>query len=65
MRFRGLSSRVQKLSLSQGGIITHEYSLIKGFAAKASETALDIVQTLGEQHDVVIEADQTVSINDA
>ncbi|KAK3719638.1 hypothetical protein LTR37_004175 [Vermiconidia calcicola] len=47
-----------------GGVITHEYSLIKGFAAKASEEALDTIQSLGNQHDVVIEKDQMVHTQD-
>lgn len=45
-------------------MITHEYSLIKGFAAKASEEALDTIQSLGNQHDVVIEKDQMVHTQD-
>ena len=49
---------------AQGGIITHEYTIIKGFAAKASEQALDTVQALGKEHDITVEADQVVSIND-
>lgn len=49
----------------QGGVITHEYNIIKGFAAKASAKALDTVQAMGTQSNVVIEDDQVVSINDA
>jgi hypothetical protein len=40
------------------------YSLIKGFAAKASKDALETVEALGNQNNVVIEHDQTVTIND-
>lgn len=43
-------------------MITHEYHLIKGFAAKASEQALETVQALGNTNDVVIEQDQVMSI---
>ncbi|KAF2478753.1 hypothetical protein BDY17DRAFT_328271 [Neohortaea acidophila] len=46
-----------------GGIITHEYSIIKGFAAKATEQALETVQTLGQHNNVLIEQDQVVGIN--
>jgi len=41
-----------------GGIITHEYSIIKGFAAKATKDALDTVKALG--YDAVVEADQII-----
>lgn len=45
----------------QGGIITHEYSIIKGFAAKATKDALDQVKALG--YDALVEHDQTFEIN--
>ncbi|KAF1827411.1 uncharacterized protein K489DRAFT_375504 [Dissoconium aciculare CBS 342.82] len=38
-----------------GGTILHEYTLIKGFAAKASAEALDTVRTFG--YNVEIEDD--------
>jgi len=44
----------------KGGVITHEYSIIKGFAAKASEKILDTVQALGTAHNCKVEADQIV-----
>ncbi|RDW83104.1 hypothetical protein BP5796_04595 [Coleophoma crateriformis] len=47
---------------SAGGIITHEYKLIKGFAAKAPAKALETVQTLGNEYQAVIEEDQMVSV---
>ena len=53
------------LTPSEGGVITHEYHLIKGFAAKASETALETVQALGTQNNVIIEQDQVVNANDS
>jgi hypothetical protein len=37
--------------------------LIKGFAAKASKTALETVQALGNDHSVTIEDDQVITIN--
>jgi hypothetical protein len=36
--------------------------LIKGFAAKASDQALETVQALGNSNNVVIEQDQVMSI---
>ncbi|KAF2722021.1 hypothetical protein K431DRAFT_222913 [Polychaeton citri CBS 116435] len=46
-----------------GGIITHEYKLIKAFAAKAPADALDTIQTLDTKYDAVIEEDRIVGIN--
>ncbi|KAG4411481.1 hypothetical protein IFR04_015386 [Cadophora malorum] len=46
-----------------GGIITHEYRLIKGFAAKAPAKALEAVQIAGNDWHAVIEEDQMVSVN--
>ncbi|KAN0110343.1 hypothetical protein V8E51_006730 [Hyaloscypha variabilis] len=48
--------------VAAGGVITHEYKLIKGFAAKASAKVLDTVQTMGNDYHAVIEEDQMVSI---
>lgn len=42
--------------------ITHEYKLIKGFAAKAPAKVLETVQTWGNDYHAVIEEDQMVSI---
>ncbi|CAG8975551.1 hypothetical protein HYALB_00005619 [Hymenoscyphus albidus] len=47
---------------SAGGLITHEYKLIKGFAAKAPAKILEQVQALGNDYHVVVEEDQMVSI---
>lgn len=49
--------------LTDTNILSIRYNIIKGFAAKASEEALETVQALGATHNVVIEEDQTVSIN--
>lgn len=47
-----------------GGKITHEYNLIRGFAAHVSDEMLDIVHSLGDgQHAPTIEEDKIVSIN--
>ena len=45
-----------------GGIITHQYKLIKGFAAKAPAKVLETVQTWGNDYHAVIEEDQMVSV---
>ena len=45
-----------------GGIVTHEYKLIKGFAAKAPAKVLETVQTWGNDYHAVIEEDQMVSV---
>ncbi|KIW93029.1 uncharacterized protein Z519_06878 [Cladophialophora bantiana CBS 173.52] len=46
-----------------GGIITHEYSLIKGFAAKVSEVTLDKISALAEAYSPYIEDDYVVNID--
>ncbi|KAL1985552.1 hypothetical protein VTN96DRAFT_7772 [Rasamsonia emersonii] len=46
-----------------GGIITHEYHLIKGFAAKASANAIKSVSTLSAAFNPVIEEDKMVSVD--
>ncbi|KAJ9638638.1 uncharacterized protein PV06_09853 [Exophiala oligosperma] len=46
-----------------GGIITHEYSLIKGFAAKVAEATLDKISALGEEFAPYIEEDVIVRID--
>ncbi|KAF7960007.1 hypothetical protein EAE96_001608 [Botrytis aclada] len=46
-----------------GGIITHEYKLIKGFAAKAPAQVLVTVQAWGNDYHAVIEEDQVVNAN--
>ncbi|TEY48903.1 hypothetical protein BOTCAL_0289g00020 [Botryotinia calthae] len=47
-----------------GGVITHEYKLIKGFAAKAPAQVLVTVQAWGKDYHAVIEEDQVVNAND-
>ncbi|KAK5137099.1 hypothetical protein LTR08_001108 [Meristemomyces frigidus] len=46
-----------------GGIIEHEFSLIRGFVAKVSSKAIDEVKALGSKNNVLVEEDQTVHIN--
>lgn len=43
-----------------GGIITHEYQLIKGFAAKAPQKILESVSAWSAEYHGVIEEDQIV-----
>ncbi|KAJ4378668.1 hypothetical protein N0V86_005539 [Didymella sp. IMI 355093] len=43
------------------GVITHEYNIIKGFAAQAPASALEFVTTMGEQYKVEIEEDGIVT----
>lgn len=46
---------------TQGGFITHEFTLIKGFVAKADADILASIQAMDAHDRVVIEEDQTVS----
>ncbi|KAI9754310.1 MAG: adenylate kinase [Chaenotheca gracillima] len=45
-----------------GGMVTHEYKLIKAFAATAPAKALESVKALGSKYNAVVEEDQIVSI---
>ena len=47
----------------QGGVITHEYKLIKGFAAKASAKALETLNALATEFQPYIEEDQIVAVD--
>jgi len=49
--------------VAAGGIITHEYKLIKGFACTASAKAFDTVNELTASFQPTIEEDQVISIN--
>ncbi|KAF1990693.1 hypothetical protein K402DRAFT_389623 [Aulographum hederae CBS 113979] len=44
-----------------GGVITHEYKIIKGFAANAPAKALETVQIMGDKYNAIIEEDQIVT----
>ncbi|KAI0846628.1 hypothetical protein F5Y00DRAFT_141739 [Daldinia vernicosa] len=46
-----------------GGVITHEYQLIKGFAAKAPQQILETVSAWSAEYNAVIEEDQVVQIS--
>ncbi|KAI1506155.1 hypothetical protein F5X99DRAFT_125826 [Biscogniauxia marginata] len=45
-----------------GGMITHEYKLLRGFAAKAPQKILESVSAWGVEFNAVIEEDQVVEI---
>ncbi|KAI9775995.1 MAG: hypothetical protein M1835_005645 [Candelina submexicana] len=48
--------------LADGGVITHEFSLIKGFSANAAEEVLNTVQTFGSpDNHPVVENDELVT----
>lgn len=49
--------------VAAGGVITHEYNLIKGFAATAGDKVLATVKTMGSQYQALIEEDKVVSAN--
>lgn len=44
-------------------MVTHEYTLFMGLAAKVPHDFIATVKSMGEDHDVNVEEDQTVSIN--
>lgn len=46
-----------------GGVIEHEYNLIKAFAAKAPATVLETIRTLESQDKALIEEDQIIGIS--
>lgn len=46
-----------------GGIITHEYKLIRAFAATCPEKVLTKVQAWGSEYNALIEEDEIVTIN--
>ncbi|KAI9803952.1 MAG: hypothetical protein M1833_000233 [Piccolia ochrophora] len=47
-----------------GGIITHEFQLIKAFAAKAPAEVLDTVRSMGKSWDAYVEEEQVYSVNE-
>ncbi|KAJ5792220.1 uncharacterized protein N7503_008198 [Penicillium pulvis] len=49
--------------VASGGIITHEYFLINGFAAEAPVNALQTLSTESTEYKPVIEEDKVVSAN--
>ncbi|RKU43926.1 hypothetical protein DL546_001070 [Coniochaeta pulveracea] len=55
--------QAKKAIKDSGGIITHEYQLIKGFAAKVGEKILENVAAMGKPYNALVEEDEVVSIN--
>ncbi|KAK0634725.1 hypothetical protein B0T17DRAFT_483331 [Bombardia bombarda] len=53
--------QAKKAIVDGGGVITHEYQLIKGFAAKVGEKVLDTVTAWGQEYNALIEEDQVVT----
>ncbi|RMZ77871.1 hypothetical protein DV738_g4199, partial [Chaetothyriales sp. CBS 135597] len=49
---------------STGGIVTHEFKIIRGFAAQASEATLEAIKAVGDQYVPLIECDGVVSIDE-
>ncbi|KAJ5984380.1 hypothetical protein N7481_006479 [Penicillium waksmanii] len=48
---------------AKGGVITHEYHLINGFAAEAPVTCLETISAQSSEYNPTIEEDQIVSAN--
>ncbi|KAI1382738.1 uncharacterized protein F4822DRAFT_435116 [Hypoxylon trugodes] len=46
-----------------GGVITHEYQLIKGFAAKAPQKIIETVSAWSAEFHATVEEDQVVEIS--
>jgi hypothetical protein len=55
--------RAMDLMREAGGVIVHEYKLIKGFACKASESAIESIKTMGGQFPPLVEEDSVVKLN--
>ncbi|KAK3387263.1 hypothetical protein B0H63DRAFT_469663 [Podospora didyma] len=53
--------QAKKAIVEGGGIITHEYNLIKGFAAKCGDKVLDTVSGWGKQYNALVEEDEIVT----
>ncbi|KAG7285328.1 hypothetical protein NEMBOFW57_009950 [Staphylotrichum longicolle] len=53
-------NQAKKAIVDAGGIITHEYTLIKGFAARVGEQVLGTVSAWGKDYQVLVEEDQEV-----
>ncbi|AEO71315.1 dd42b0c7-84f9-4d38-a1be-94a564dd3467 [Thermothielavioides terrestris] len=52
--------QAKKAVIAADGIITHEYTLIKGFAAKVGEKVLETISAWGEEYRVLVEEDEEV-----
>jgi len=54
--------QAQGAIVKAGGYITHEYSLIKGFAATAGEKVFETVAALGVDYGALVEDDKVVTV---
>jgi len=53
--------QAKKAIIDGGGIITHEYHIIKGFAAKVGEKVVETISVLGQEYNAIVEEDDIVS----
>ncbi|OJJ44180.1 hypothetical protein ASPZODRAFT_145292 [Penicilliopsis zonata CBS 506.65] len=53
----------KKALINAGGVITHEYHLLKGFAAQATENTIQTISTLSTTYNPFIEEDQIVTVD--
>ncbi|QIX02316.1 hypothetical protein AMS68_007833 [Peltaster fructicola] len=59
----GVLEEAKAAIIKAGGVITHEFALIQGFAAKASEDILSQIQAMEAHSGILIEEDTVVGIN--
>ncbi|GAB7352938.1 hypothetical protein MBLNU459_g3518t2 [Dothideomycetes sp. NU459] len=59
------SKLTQNAHAIQGGVITHEYNIIKAFAATAPSKVLESVKAWGTEYNALVEEDQMVQTNGA
>lgn len=45
-------------------MVTHEFNIIMGLSANVPAGSISTIKTMGEDHNVNVEDDQVVSIND-
>ncbi|KAJ5888847.1 hypothetical protein N7495_008888 [Penicillium taxi] len=58
-----LISEAKESLVASGGVITHEYTLINGFAAEAPVDTLQTLSTESTEFKPIIEEDDVVTIN--
>ncbi|OCL08749.1 hypothetical protein AOQ84DRAFT_354327 [Glonium stellatum] len=57
-------SKAKQAVVEAGGVITHEYKIIKAFACNAPAAILETVQAWGSQYNAVVEEDSMVHAYD-
>ena len=55
--------KAMELLREAGGVIKHEYKLIKGFAASASDAAIESIKAMGSKYPPIVEMDSIVSVD--